>query len=499
MGKFAVIDIGSNTVRLVVYENRERAPYVVFNEKVFCGLGRGVSETGLMIKDAMTLAISTLKRFSMLLDKMSITDPRIVATSAVRDAKNGPDFIKKVKKKTGLEIEVISGIEEARLSGCGVICAVPHAEGIVGDLGGGSLELAIVGDKEVSNEITLPIGPLRLQDQAGRWIDSPKSKIKKELKKVDWLKGAKGKKFYAVGGAWRALARIHMKVVGYQHINMHNYVIPVDEITALAKRVSKMSVLEMDEYRPYISEKRVNIMPLAAQSLFQLLKIIKPSKFVVSAFGVREGVLYDEMNEEVRLQDPLIVGCHEVAEMTGRFREHGKRLYDWIDPLFKDDSDELKRLRLAMCILSDVGWRGHPEYRAEKVVGEILYGRLGGINHWGAGLIAMALYICYGGTNHRARQVEVAKSLINKDDMYYARKVGLALRLAQRLSAGTSRGLKLAELSPTNNRLLLNVNPDKIDIINDVVKKRHNELASFLELESVIENSYSFDFVDKKT
>lgn len=494
MGKFAVIDIGSNTVRLVVYENRERAPYVVFNEKVFCGLGRGVSETGMMIKVAMDLAISTLKRFSMLLAKMEITDPRIVATSAVRDATNGPDFIKKVKKKTGLEIQVIAGKEEARLSGYGVICAVPHAKGIVGDLGGGSLEIAFVEEKEVSNEVTLPIGPLRLQDQDGRWIESPKRKVKKQLSNIKWLKEVRGSKFYAVGGAWRALARIHMKVVGYQHINMHNYVIPVDEITALARRISRMSLTELDEYRPYISDKRVAIISLASLSLYQLLKIIKPSKFIVSAFGIREGVLYDEMDEDVRLQDPLIVGCHQVAQVTGRFPEHGKRLYNWIGPLFKKETEEQKRLRLAICILSDVGWRGHPEYRAEKVVAEVLYGRLGGINHWGAGLIAMALYVCYGGSDNRARQVEVAMSLIDRDDMYYAKKIGMALRLAQRLSAGTSKGLKLAELSPTKHKLLLNVNPEKIDIINDVVKRRHNDLANFLDLEGIIEDSYTFNF-----
>lgn len=494
MGKFAVIDIGSNTVRLVVYENRERAPYVVFNEKVFCGLGRGVSVNGMMIKVAMDLAISTLTRFSMLLNKMEIKDPRIVATSAVRDAKNGPDFIKKVKKRTGLEIQVIDGIEEARLSGCGVICAVPHAKGIVGDLGGGSLELASVEEKEVSNEVTLPIGPLRLQDRNGRLIDNPKRKIKSELAKVNWLKDVKGCKFYAVGGSWRALARIHMKVVGYQHINMHNYVIPVDEITALAKRVSKMSLIELEEYRPYIADKRVSIISLASLTLYSLLKIIKPSKFIVSAFGIREGVLYDEMDVDVRKQDPLIIGCHQVAEMTGRFPEHGKRLYNWINPLFKGESVEQKRLRLAICILSDVGWRGHPEYRAEKVVAEVLYGRLGGINHWGAGLIAMALYVCYGGSNNRVRQVEVAESLINNDDMHYAKKIGLALRLAQRLSAGTSKALRLAELSPTQGRLLLNVNPEKSDIVNEVVKRRHTELADFLGLEGVIDDSYSFKF-----
>lgn len=483
MGKFAIIDIGSNTVRLVVYENRERAPYVVFNEKVFCGLGRGVAETGNMIDEAMELAEKTLKRFSMLIAKMGIEDPRIIATSAVRDAKNGQEFVERIKDYTGLSIEVIKGNEEARLSANGVICAVPHASGVMADLGGGSLELATIKDRNVNNECTLPIGPLRLQDQEGKWFDNPKRMVKKNLAEINWLSENKGQKFYAVGGAWRSLARIHMDMIDYPHINMHNYIIPVNEIMSLAKKVSKMSLVEVYQYRGLISEKRAKIISLASLTLYHLLKNLKPSKFVVSGFGVREGVLYDGMSDEVRKQDPLIIGCHQVAEMTGRFPEHGQRLYNWINPLFDNESDEQKRLRLAICILSDVGWRGHPEYRADKVVGEVLYGRFGGINHWGVGLISMALYTCYGGSRQYSDQVEVAASLINKYDLDYARKIGMALRLAQRLSAGTERGLKIAKLEVNEDTLLLRINREKKDITNDVVIKRLESLARSFDLD----------------
>lgn len=486
MGKFAIIDIGSNTVRLVVYENRERAPYVVFNEKVFCGLGRGVSETGNMIDEAMDLGEKTLKRFSMLIDKMGIKDPRIIATSAVRDAKNGSEFVERIKEYTGLSIEVIKGVEEARLSACGVICAAPHASGVVADLGGGSLELAKINNRQISHECTLPIGPLRLQDQKGKWFENPKTMVKKNLNEIKWLTEKQGQKFYAVGGAWRSLARIHMEMINYQHVNMHNYIIPVEEIMSLARKVSKMNLVEVYQYRGIISEKRAKILSLASLTLYYLLKTLNPSKFIVSGFGVREGVLYDGMCEEVRKQDPLIVGCHQVAEMTGRFPEHGQRLYNWIDPLFTDETDEQKRLRLAICILSDVGWRGHPQYRADKVVGEVLYGRFGGINHWGVGLISMALYTCYGGSKKYSDQVEIAASLIDRYDLDYARKIGMALRLAQRLSAGTERGLKISKLEATKNNLLLKIKDEEKDIMNNVVIKRLESLARIFDLEPKI-------------
>jgi exopolyphosphatase / guanosine-5'-triphosphate,3'-diphosphate pyrophosphatase len=487
VGKFAVIDIGSNSVRLVVYENLQRAPYVVFNEKVFCGLGRGISDTGGMLQDSMDQAVSTLKRFAILLDNMRVTDYKAVATSAVRDAHNQEEFISRVKNTCDLKIEIIDGLEEARLSAGGVLCAIPYATGIVGDLGGGSLELAFVNNKTVHYETSLPIGPLQLQDKTGVNVSSPKKKVDKYLGTVSWLKEHSGHKFYAVGGAWRTMARIHMHEVNYPLINMHNYVIPVDEITNLCLRVSKMHVVEIERYRPYISSQRIKVLSLAALTLHRLLKIIKPSKFVVSAFGVREGILFNEMAPDVRMQDPLIVGCYQVAQMTGRFAEHGERLFDWIGSLFTSEIEEDKRLRMAICILCDVGWRGHPEYRAEKVVSEILFGRLSGINHRGGGLIAVALNICYGESHYDLKMLRTAKSLISKQDLEYATKIGLALRLAQRLSAGTSSALKLAKLVKNEDTLILKIKSDKIAIVNLIVEDRLKQLAKFLDLkESVV-------------
>ena len=483
MGRFAVIDIGSNTIRLVVYENRERAPYVIFNEKVFCGLGLGVAESGKMIRRSIVKATRTLSRFLIFLKKMDVKDYRAIATSAVRDALNGRQFVADVKRETGLDIKIVSGPEEAKLSGNGVICAVPRATGIIGDLGGGSLELALVHEKNVSRETTLPIGPLQFQDKRGNRIPSAKTKIDEYLKGVGWITEEQGRKFYAVGGSWRALAHIHMLETKYPLINMHNYVIPVEEIIDLAKRVSKMTEQDLKKYRAHISTKRRKNLPLAALVLWRLLKILNPCKYVVSAFGVREGILYNEMEPEVRKQDSLIISCHQVAKMTGRFPDHGERLYKWIDGLFENETEDHKRLRLAICILCDVGWRGHPEYRAEKVVAEVLYGRLGGVNHTDASLIAMALYVCYGGTTSRVKQVKTARSLISSEDMLYARRIGLSLRLAQRISAGTSEGLKLVKLVKSDKFLILSVKPGMEDMVNELVAQRLNSLSKFLDVD----------------
>ncbi|WP_321391061.1 Ppx/GppA family phosphatase [Emcibacter sp.] len=485
MGRFAVIDIGSNSVRLVVYESRRRVPYVIFNEKVLCGLGRGVSETGFMMEESIEAALSTLRRFAMLIDKMRIKDVRAIATSAVRDAKNGPDFVNIVRDTCKIDVQVIDGEEEGRLAGLGVVCAFPRAHGVAGDLGGGSLELTHVNNLDVCEKVTLPIGPLQFQNREGEVFHTPRKEIDRALSEVEWLENYVGQSFYAVGGSWRALAKINMLETGYPLNNIHNYRIEVEDALALTKKLSKMTLEEMQIYSGHVSSRRLRVLALSALILRRVVKKLQPAEIVVSGYGIREGLLFDGMPSNVQNEDPLIQGCHEIAAMTGRFPEHGLRLLNWIEPLFEDESPDDKRLRLAICMLSDVGWRGHPEYRAEKVISEIMYGRLIGIDHRGVGLIGLALYVCYGGTIGD-NNTSICMSLVSEEDLLYAKRLGLALRLAQRISAGTARGLNAAGLEINGDSLVLNMQPGKADLVNEVVRRRFDKLAAEINLQPVV-------------
>ena len=330
MGKFAVVDIGSNSVRLVVYENLKRTPYVAFNEKVLCGLGGEVTATGKMSPDAMDMALRTLKRFSILMKKMGISQYRAVATAAVRDALNGPDFIKDIRRYCELDVDVINGEEEGRLSGLGVICALPTAQGVVGDLGGGSLELIAIAEGRVHESTSLPIGPLRLmKDQnanSHRIIDDA-------LKGLGWMSAEKNKRFYAVGGAWRALAKLHMAMTQYPLINLHHYAIPFKDMMELCEYVAGKTPEEIQTKHNF-SSRRLKVLPLAALTLQKVLQKIKPTEIIISGYGLREGLVFESMAPDVRAQDPLLQSCREMAEMTGRFPEHGRRLKKWIDVLF---------------------------------------------------------------------------------------------------------------------------------------------------------------------
>lgn len=485
MDKFAVIDIGSNTIRLVVYESLKRAPYVIFNEKILCGLGRGLSETGNMQDKAMNSAVSSLRRFRLMLDKMEVGNFRAVATSAIREAENGPAFVARINQECGLEVTVISGEEEARLSGLGVLCALPRAKGIVGDLGGGSLELAYLSDGDVKEKVSFAIGPLKYQSLEGNTISSPKADIDTAIESLNWEIINKPENFYAVGGSWRALAKIHIMENGYALNNVHHYIIEQDEALELTARLSKMHYVELNRYRTHISSRRLRVLALSAYILHRLIKKLKPKRLIISGYGLREGLLFDGMAPETRAQDPLIEACHEIAANTGRFSEHGKRLQKWIDPLFPEEEFEPNRLRLAAAILSDVGWRGHPEYRSEKVLYEVLHGRLLGITHRGAAFIGLVLYICYGGKTggNGTKKVE---TLLRPTDILFANQVGLALRLAQRISGGTAKGLKSAVLRIEGEKLLMNVRGEDEGLVNEVVMTRFEKLAKELDLKEEV-------------
>ncbi|NOZ65605.1 MAG: Ppx/GppA family phosphatase [Alphaproteobacteria bacterium] len=477
MDKFAVVDIGSNSVRLVVYESLKRAPYVIFNEKILCGLGRGLSETGRMQDDAMEQALKSLKRFHLMLDKMYVTNYRVVATSAVREAENGPAFADRIRTECHLDVSVIPGIEEARLSGLGILCALPRAQGIMGDLGGGSLELSrLSGKGTVEEKVSFAIGPLKYQSLDGETISSPKADIDRAINSLDWKGNHTQENFYAVGGSWRALAKIHIMEQGYALNNVHHYTMSREEALTLTEKLSKMSYAELIRYRVHISARRLKVLSLSAYILNRLIKKLKSKRLIVSGYGLREGLLYEGMAPDVRAQDPLIAACHDIAANTGRFSEHGKRMQKWIDPLFPNDVFEPNRLRLAASILSDVGWRGHPEYRAEKVLYEVLHGRLLGVNHRGAAFIGLTLYICYGGKTGEKDTAKV-ETLLKDTDILYANQVGLALRLGQRISGGTAKGLKSAALQMDDTNILLNVKEKDAALVNEVVMERLSKLG----------------------
>jgi exopolyphosphatase / guanosine-5'-triphosphate,3'-diphosphate pyrophosphatase len=342
----AIIDIGSNSVRLVVFSGPRRNPALIFNEKVMAGLGRSLAETGAIDEAAMTRAIHALERFRIVAREMDVDETVCVATAAVRDASNGEEFTRRVTA-LGLDITILSGEDEARTAGMGVLSAIPEADGIVGDLGGGSLDLARVADGEVHETATLPLGVLRAAAIRRDDASALANKLKSMVDAYPWLSQHRGKPFYLVGGSWRAFARLDMHLKSYPLRVLHQYHIPVsrpDEVLV------EFAAMERDAVRRAtgLAPSRIETLPDAILLLRLMQRHLDPSEFVVSSFGLREGLLYARMDAEVRERDPLLVATERFGDLQSRFAEDSLPLFEWIAPLFPDDPPQTTAYQAAV-------------------------------------------------------------------------------------------------------------------------------------------------------
>jgi len=404
----------------------------VFNERVLCGLGRGVSATGAMEEKAVENAHATLKRFALLCHEMEVDDVEAVATAAIRDSSNGPDFIKQVKKDCGFKVKVLKGEEEALYSGLGVLSGRQRADGIAGDLGGGSLELMRIEDGQVLDRVSLPIGPLRLLGLAEGGPEAVDRAIASALTGVDWLTEGKAKSFYMVGGAWRTLARIHLQQNEWPLPELHQYTVPTDDMLELTKTIQVHDKKSLSKITDAPGRRR-QVLPLGARILGHVLGAVRPKDVVTSGQGLREGLLYNRLSQRMRETDPFLSACKEMADTTGRFPEHASKLMQWISPLFDGESKKERRLRYAICLLSDVSWKAHPDFRAKHAFNKAFYGRYGAARHRERAFVAYALYILFGGWRE-GQGPRRAMNILETSDMLLARRIGLALRLGQRLT-----------------------------------------------------------------
>ncbi len=448
MRRAAVIDIGSNSVRLVVYGVEGASLVSLFDEKAMCGLGRGLSETGKLHPDGRVSAIAELRRFAQV---AADEEPDAIfpfATSAVRDASDATDFVDAVKAATGFDIEIISGLEEARLAAEGVAGAVPGATGLVGDLGGGSLELVWLENGLVRDQATLPIGALRRD--AGAPVDTTAKWIDKGLKDIDWLPKCEGKPFYLVGGAWRAFARAHMRQENYPLNVIHHYTMPAASALELAEIFSMMS-RRSAELLETVSKKRREIMPYAALVLARVVRRAKPDSVIASAHGLREGFVRDRFG--AANSDPLLDYCRRAGAASARIAPSGDVILSWVTPLFPKEDKATLRLIEAACWLADTAGRDHPDRRAFIGYSRALNLSSVALDHAGRGFLAAAVSCRYGGIPSNG-QLDEARQLASEEAITTAIRLGVVLRLAQAISP-TGKGLARTGIELSADHLTL--------------------------------------------
>ncbi|MBL28998.1 MAG: exopolyphosphatase, partial [Rhodospirillaceae bacterium] len=330
-----------------------RVPTIVFNEKVLCGLGRGLTETGRLDDAAVSMALSNLARFVTLSREMQVGHLDVVATAAVRDATNGREFVDMFERRSGIKVRVATGAEEAELAAAGVRSGIPDARGVIGDLGGGSLELVRVEPDRTMDHATLPLGPLRLAAWNRRRPSNSASRVDAYLRALPWLEEARGGTLYAVGGSWRAIARLHMAHMQYPLRVLHRFSVPYEEALEMAGFIARKRGKHLAGLAN-VGKERLELTPLAAFVMERVLRVMQPAELTFSALGLREGVVFSRLSEAVRKQDPLIEECRDIAAKRGRFAADGESLAMWMDPLFPGDGADEQRRRQAACWLADI-------------------------------------------------------------------------------------------------------------------------------------------------
>ena len=478
----AVIDIGSNSVRLVVYEGPARAPAVIFNEKVAAGLGRGLALDGRIAAEDAARGLTALRRYALLAKHMEVKDLQCVATAAVRDAENGPEFIA-AAAEAGLKIRLLSGEEEAEAAGYGVLSAIPDAHGIAVDLGGGSLELSEVANGQVGRRASFPLGVLRLPALRKEGQQTFERAIRKMLRTAGWPNGMTGLPLYLVGGSWRALSRLDLELTQDPLAVLDQHSLPRAALRRLVRATNRLTFEELRAI-PGMASNRAAALPDAAALLAALVNILDVPEMTVSSSGLREGLLYQSLDAETRAQDPLIVAAEFEGRRLARFAPHGRAITEWIAPLFTGEAPADNRVRLAASLLSDVAWSANPDFRAERGTEIGLHGNWRGIDIPGRILLARALHAGFGGADSDFPDMG---PLVAPERLARARQWGLAIRLAQRLTGGVEAPLKASHIALVDGKLRLSLDRGWHHLAGESVDRRLRSLAQALDTKPEME------------
>src|SRR5271166_6040299 len=476
---YAIVDIGSNSVRLMVYDQLGRAPMPRFNEKSLCRLAEGLAETGAIAPDGFRRTVEASRRFRAIADAMGVTRIDAMATEAMRRASNGPKLAAAIAAQSGLEVRILSGAEEARFSALGVISGFFRPVGSVGDMGGGSLEVAEAIDDHVGDRwVSLPLGALPVEAILSEGLSAAKRRIDDILRRG--LPRALARPvFYPVGGGWRALAKAHMEAVGAPVKVVHGYTLGAVEAREFARAISRVSAAKLAA-TPGVTERRARTLPAAALVLDRVLKHLAPERVVFSALGLREGFLYSQLSREEQYLDPLVEGAQLIGLPLARVPDFAPELVSWTAHLASDETAAEKRLRVAVCALSDIAWRDAPDLRAEESFRRLLQFPFIGVTHPERVFVAAAVHARYAGRAD-APWLTPAIDLITPALQRRAQILGRAILLAYRFSGGVPAVLANAHLRIDSNCVRLEVDaaaraPDS-EVVSDRLKLLANAIG----------------------
>ncbi|WP_406721088.1 Ppx/GppA family phosphatase [Thioclava litoralis] len=482
LSRVGVVDIGSNSIRMVVFDGAARSPAYFFNEKVMAGLGQGLAETGRLNPEGRIRALTAMRRFAALAKGMKVNSLTCVATAAMRDAEDGPNFHKLIEQETGLTIHVVDGPEEARLSAQGVLLGWPDANGLICDIGGNSMELAEVRDGKVWRRVSSQLGPFRLQLVGDRAAQI--AHVKETMQRLAAEVGTDYERIYLVGGSWRAIARIDMEREAYPLLVLHEYRMTPEAVGKTLEMIESTNLSDL-RTRTGIGSARMDLVPYAAIVLRELVALFQPAEIDVSSYGIREGLLYEQMPDRLRRRDPLIEACRHAERRAARLPGFGKKMHSFIQPIWGEVPPETYRLIRAACLLHDTTWRTHPDYRADACFENVTRANMAALSHPERILVGLALLHRY--KNNRSNSAHQALfKLLSKDQIREAEILGKAMRFAAMFSIDDPTEAGVLTHHREDKRLELSLTRKGADLFGEVTESRFTSLCNSLGVKPVI-------------
>lgn len=483
LSRVGVVDVGSNSVRLVIFDGAARSPAYFYNEKVMCGLGDGMTESGRLNPEGKVRALDAIRRFQTLANGMGLAPLSAVATAAMREADDGQEFQDEVTRETGLRLFVIDGPEEARLSAQGVLLGWPKADGLVCDIGGSSMELAVLSEGKVGRRETSALGPLKLRDvKGGR--KAMRGYIDAELAGLKDRMGDLPDRLFLVGGSWRAIAKIDMARRNYPLKVLHEYQMRPAELRTTLKWIGDTD-LSAIKAMSGVSGARLSLVPYAAEVLTGVLRTLKPREIAISSYGLREGLLYEQMPQMLRDRDPLIEACRFAEAKDARVPGFGKVLYRFIRPIYTRTGENRLRLIQAACLLHDVSWRSHPDYRGDVCFDYATRANFGGLSHQERLFLGLSMMHRYKSNRSRGR-FDALIDLMDPEDVQQAQILGRALRFGAMFTAQKADHMGTLRWHPNKKRLVLSIGPQAMALYGEVAQSRFASLAKALGAETEV-------------
>lgn len=473
--RVGVIDIGSNSIRLVIYDGMKRVPLPLYNEKAFCSLGKGMSRKNRLNPEGVKMARNAMARLLATARLNKVAELHVIATAAVRDADDGKAFVKELERTHKIKIDVISGKREAKYASMGIASSHYNPKGIVADLGGGSLELTVLEEQNVLHHDSQPLGALRLLDRAGSKTELLEELIHKYLNLVEWINRIQGDytKLYAVGGSFRGIAKSHMQHTNYPLNYLHNYMLPVTELKPYLEEIAQYD--ETQCLTLPVSYKRQMQLPIAARVMLELIERTGVKQIVFSTSGIREGLLFSMLSPYLRHDDLLLSSCDMLRGSFNGHARYTRELYEWMNPLFEEEGEDKRRVRVAACMLNHLALNIQSSNRATWAYHHVLHASIRGLKHGERIALAAILYHRY-----RTYMTDDFSSYHLLDDKWksWATLVGSAIRLGYMLSGGSPGNLAQTKLRLENDRPSLRLSAPIKPLQGETLDKRKEALSN---------------------